>query len=66
MDSEDIEWVNRVIRGVVKFRKCPSCDVDGVGLIAYNEDGELAKDGEESYRELCEDCNSLGFVEVPS
>ena len=53
------------IRGVVTFRKCPSCDVEGVELVGYNEDGEPAKDGEDNYRYLCEDCHGLGFIELP-
>ena len=58
------EWLNLVIRGKVTFRKCPSCDKDGLELQYYNEDGDPCLSTEESaWRSMCEDCDGIGYLQ---
>ena len=66
MSSQETEYLNQVIRGIVKFRKCPSCDVDGIELQAYDYNGEpCPSDTVDSHRDDCEDCDGLGFIQIP-
>lgn len=65
MDAET-KYLNRIIRGKIQFRKCPSCDLEGKELIAYDEnDLPCSPDQEGSIRYFCEDCRGLGFIELP-
>ncbi len=62
----DDEYLNQVIRGIVTFRKCPSCDVEGVNLQAYDENGDACSSSEEdSHRDYCEDCGGLAYIQLP-
>lgn len=62
----DMEWLNLVIRGKIGWRKCPSCDADGIGLQSYNDEGDPCKaDDPEARRETCTDCDGLAFIELP-
>lgn len=66
--TEENEYLNQVIRGIIKFRKCPNCDVDGIELQHYSgATGEACKsDDPEAYRDFCQDCEGLAFIEIPS
>lgn len=60
------DWLNKVIRGLITFRKCPNCDVAGIELQSYDANGEpCSHDHPEAFREECPDCDGLGFIEVP-
>lgn len=61
-------WINQVIRGKIQFRKCPNCDIEGVELQHWSPDsGEKCGSEEDgAYREACQDCDGIGFIEIPS
>lgn len=60
-------YINQLIRGVLKWKKCPCCDIYGRELAYYNEDGHQVgasdEGAERSYAE-CENCNGIGFIDV--
>lgn len=62
-------YLNRVIRGKIQFRKCPSCDIDGIELQRYNSETGEPCDPEDPDRmepEPCRDCDGIGFIEIPN
>lgn len=62
----DTNWLNAVIRGKIEWRKCPTCDIDGVELQPYNEYGKPCTDADPTaLRDICCDCEGLAFIEVP-
>jgi len=64
--NQETEYLNQVIRGIIKFRKCPNCDNEGIELQHYSgETGEpcLPTDTE-AFREFCDDCEGLGFIQI--
>ena len=65
--SVDQKWLNHIIRGKIEFRKCPNCDKDGIELQAYDMCGNPCDISEkDSLRDMCGDCQGLGFIELPS
>ncbi len=61
------EELNQIIRGIIAFRKCPNCDKEGIELQYHDWDGEpCGADGDGASREECEDCEGLGFIQIPS
>ena len=60
------EWLNYVIRGKVEWRKCPNCDADAIEFQSYDENGEPCEnDAPTAFRESCDDCEGVGFIEIP-
>ena len=63
----EIAWLRDVINGTIRFRKCPTCDNDGIEYQAFDENGEpCSSDTEDSMRHPCEKCLSLAYIEIPS
>ena len=60
-------FLNQMIRGVTKWRKCPCCDIYGRELAYYNEDGHqvsASDEGAERSFEKCESCHGIGFIDI--
>lgn len=63
----EYEWLRDVIKGEIKFRKCPVCDNEGIEHQSYNEHGEPCDATHpEALRYTCESCKGLAFIEIPS
>lgn len=63
----DSGWLRDVITGKIRFRKCPLCDPNGVEIQAYDENGEpCTSDHPEATRYKCENCDEVGFLEIPN
>ena len=55
--------LNLLIRGKLDIRKCPSCDNDGIDIVAYDENGEPCDSlCDSATRYPCEDCGGIGFI----
>lgn len=59
------DFLNHIIRGLVQFRKCPECDIDGIELQWYDDDGNAVKAGSDGSRStcMCESCKGVGFIQ---
>jgi hypothetical protein len=67
MRTSETVYLNKVIRGKIQFRKCPNCDADGRELQSYDENGDpCSSENPTAERFWCEDCDGLGFIEIPS
>ena len=62
----DEGYLNQVIRGVIKWKKCAECDIYGVELQWYDDDGNPIKAGADGARSSssCPSCNGVGFIDV--
>lgn len=61
------DWIRGVITGKIQFRKCPVCDNNAIEHQAYDENGEpCGSDVENSERYPCENCEQIGYIEIPS
>ena len=65
----EVEWLRDVILGKIAFKKCPQCDMNGTEY--WTRDGisihpTQVKDILEVERGSCQNCDGLGFVELPS
>lgn len=60
------EWLREVIQGKITFRKCPSCDNEGIEIQSYDENGEPCNsDDETAQRYTCENCEGVAYIEIP-
>jgi hypothetical protein len=63
----DTGYLNQVIRGVIKWRKCPSCDKFGRDLAWIDDDGNevpVGTEGAEQSKRECESCHGIGFIDI--
>jgi hypothetical protein len=61
------DWLRAVISGEIRFRKCPTCDNDGVEHQAYDENGNpCSADDETAERHTCEKCKGVAYIELPN
>jgi hypothetical protein len=69
MTTFDIEagYLRGVITGAINFRKCPSCDMEGVGLQCYSGETGLPclSDDPEAVRYECDVCHGVAYIEIP-
>lgn len=60
-------FINQIIRGVIKWRKCPDCDKYGIELQWYDENGNPVKTGTPNASQSdceCETCGGIGFIDI--
>lgn len=63
----ETKWLSQVIVGKITFRKCPNCDLQGIELQSYDDEGNPCQsDHEWAMRDTCENCRGLAFIENPS
>ena len=61
------EWLRGVINGEIRFRKCPTCDNNGIEHQAYNAEGTPCDaDDDTAERYPCEKCDGIAYIEIPS
>ena len=61
------DWLRGVINGEIRFRKCPTCDNEGIEHQAYDENGNpCSSDAETAERHTCEKCDGVAYIELPS
>jgi hypothetical protein len=61
------EWLRKVICGEITFRKCPTCDKNGVEYQCYNSNGDTCRpDDETAERSVCEKCDGIAYIATPS
>jgi hypothetical protein len=67
MNYYETEELNRAIRGIDSYRKCPNCDANGIELQSYDASGDpCGSECNTAMRFPCEDCNQLGFIKIPN
>ena len=60
------EWLRGVISGEIIFRKCPTCDNDGIEIQAFDENGlPCSLDAETAERRICEKCDGVAYIQRP-
>lgn len=60
-------YLNQMIRGVIKWRKCPDCDKYGIELAWYDDDGNQVKAGTEGAdrsQNECDSCRGIGYIDI--
>lgn len=64
----DSSFLNQVIKGEITFRKCPNCDSCGIEIQHWSPNTGLPCSSYEegAYRDKCDSCNGIGFIEIPS
>jgi hypothetical protein len=63
----DEGFLNQVIRGVIKWKKCCDCDKYGIELQYYDENGNPVKsteDGAERGKCCCTSCGGIGYIDI--
>lgn len=60
------DWLRAVISGEIRFRKCPTCDNEGIEYQAYDENGNAcSSDAETAERHTCEKCDGVAYLQLP-
>lgn len=60
------DWLRAVISGEIRFRKCPTCDNEGIEYQAYDENGNAcSSDVETAERHTCEKCDGVAYLQLP-